>query len=111
MNKVEKKALNWLSKGDVGLSSMTIFHCLIGTEKFDIDIPHDPSDFGRCYQLLNDVPEWKNELYKLKPLSKAWSNLIDNWDKLTEMYEENLKNNFNNHKEIGMYEFMRKLIS
>jgi len=111
MNKVEKKALNWLSKGDVGLSSMTIFHHLIGTEKFNIDIPHDPSDFGRCYRLLKEVPEWNNRLHELKSLSKKWSNLIDNWSKLTEMYEKNLETNFNNHKEIGMYEFMRKLIN
>ena len=47
---------------------------------------------------------------KLKKLSEPWNNLVDNWDKLTEMYEQNVKENWKNSKAIGMYEFMQTLI-
>ena len=61
-------------------------------------------------EALLSVPEWKSELHKLKPLSKAWSNLVDNWDKLTAMYEENVKTEWKEYERIGMYEFMQTLI-
>jgi hypothetical protein len=77
---------------------------------FRINYPYDPDDFSRCYKLLEHVPEWKKELDKLKPLCKEWSNLVDNWDKLTEMYEQNKKENWENSKQIGMFEFMQTLI-
>ena len=83
----------------------------MGNPKFPVNIPYDPDDFSRCYKLLVAVPEWKLELHKLKPLSKEWSNLVDNWDKLTEMYELNTKENWKNSKKIGMYEFMQTLIT
>jgi hypothetical protein len=62
--------------------------------------------------LLEAVPEWKEKhhLNKLKGLSTTWSNLVDNWDKLTEMFEENRKNKWETSDKIGMYEFMQTLI-
>jgi hypothetical protein len=101
-----EKALFWYNHGHVGMSSKTMFHCLMGHEDFEINHPHDPDDFSRCYKLLEQVPEWKNELHKLKPLSKQWSNLVDNWPKLTELYEFMCSENVN----VGMYEFMQTLI-
>lgn len=108
---VEQKALWWLANGEVGESSKTMWNCLIGNENYRISHPYDPDDFSRCYKLLETVPEWKSELHKLKTLSKAWNNLVENWDKLTEMYELNTKENWKNYKKIGMYEFMQSLIS
>jgi hypothetical protein len=106
MNEIEKKAMLWLLNGNVGLSSKTMFNCLIGNRFFEINHPYDPADFGRCYQLLESVPEWKTELDKLKPLSKEWENLVNNWDKLTEFYE-----NMRDTKKVnGMYQFMQNLI-
>ena len=55
--------------------------------------------------------KWRSQLHKLKPLSIQWSNLVDNWDKLTEMYEQNKKENWKNADKIGMYEFMQTLIA
>lgn len=104
------KALWWITNGETGMSSKTMWACLMGQSKFAINHPHDPDDFKRCYKLLQTVPEWKTELYKLKPLSKAWNNLVDNWDKLTAMYEENVKTEWKEYKRIGMYEFMETLI-
>ena len=87
-----------------------MWNCLIGNFNFSVDHPYDPDDFSRCYKLLQAVPEWKIELHKLKLLSKEWDNLVENWDKLTEMFEENQRTGWQNSKKIGMYEFMQTLI-
>lgn len=105
-----KKAMHWIGTGRVGMSSKTMWNCLIGNENFQIYHPCDPDDFSRCYKLLEAVPEWKQELHKLKPLSKAWGNLVDNWERLTEMYELNTKENWVNSKKIGMFDFMQTVI-
>ena len=55
--------------------------------------PHDPDDFSRCYKLLEAVPEWKILVPGLAVLSKEWKALSENWDKLTEMYEQNVCEN------------------
>lgn len=107
---IKEKAMWWIANGFVGNSSKTMWNCLMGNSEFPVNHPYDPDDFSRCYKLLQAVPEWKNELQKLKTLSKAWSNLVDNWDKLTEMYELNEKQGWKKYKEVGMYEFMSKLI-
>jgi len=110
-NSVKEKAMWWIANGHVGMSSKTMWNRLMGNKNFPINHPYDPDDFSRCYKLLEAVPEWKNELDKLKPLSKAWNNLVENWDKLTEMFEENRRTDWKNSKKIGMYEFMQTLIN
>ncbi len=107
---IKEKAMWWISNGERGMSSETMWNCFMSTESFKVNHPYDPDDFKRCYKLLEAVPEWKSELHKLKPLSKPWSNLVDNWDKLTEMLEENLKTDWKEYKRIGMYNFMQTLI-
>lgn len=106
-----EKAIFWITNGETGMSSKTMWNCFMGNRNFDVDHPYDPDDFKRCYKLLQAIPEWKFQLQKLKPLSTAWSNLVDNWDKLTEMYERNEKENWKNYKKVGMYEFMQTLIN
>lgn len=71
--------------------------------------PSDPADFRRCYKLLQAVPQWKARLNELKTISPVWEKLVDNWDKLTEMYEQNEKEDWKNYEKIGMYEFMKSL--
>lgn len=107
---INEKALWWIANGHVGMSSKTMWNCLMGNTNFEVNHPYDPDDFSRCYKLLQAVPEWKTQLHKLKPLSTAWSNLVDNWDKLTEMYELNEKQNWKNSNKIGMYDLMQTLI-
>lgn len=103
---VAQKADWWLINGERGISSETMFEALSGRVIANRrDTPSDPSDFRRCYQLLQAVPEWKLQLDLLRPLSKSWSNLVDNWDKLSEMLEEQMQTK----KANGMYEFMKSL--
>lgn len=103
---VKEKAMWWIANGHVGMSSRTMWNCLIGNSDFPVNHPYDPDDFSRCWKLLEAVPEWENELHKLKKLSRQWSNLVDNWDKLSEFYEDMRKVK----KANGMYEFMQPLI-
>ena len=104
----EEKAEFWLANGERGVSSETMFEVLAYRRilgGLPGCHPCDPDDFRRCYLLLKTVPEWKHQLNRLRTLSPVWSKLVDNWDKLTELLEDQLKN----HKPNGMYELMKKL--
>lgn len=109
--KSEKENMNWwLTKGEHGISSKNMYAVLssgIITKK--LQTPSDPDDFSRCYKLLKAVPQFKTKLHLMKDVSSSWSNLVDNWDKLTEMYEQNVKEEWKNYNKIGMYEFMKEL--
>jgi len=98
----------WMQNGEHGTSSKTMFKYLHGvdlTGRWGDSHPHDPSDFRRCHLLLQAVPQWKNDLDKLRVISPVWSRLVDNWDKLTELLEDQMK-----HKKAnGMYELMNSL--
>jgi len=106
---VSQRANWWWNNGERGASSETMWYCLADRIKRR-EHPHDPDDFKRCYKLLKVIPEWKNELHKLKEISDVWARLVENWGKLTEMYEDNERNQWKTFKEIGMYEFMQSLI-
>lgn len=107
---IRKNADWWLANGEQGISSKTMFYYLGGSrtkltrEEWP---PSDPSDFRRCYLLLKAVPQWRKPAYlnKMKVVSKEWEALVDNWDKLEELLEEQLRTN----KANGMYEFMQSL--
>ncbi len=99
----------WIANGHVGMSSKTMWSHFMGLKSFEINHPYDPDDFSRCYRLLQAVPEWKGRVAELASLSSAWKGLAENWQKLTEMYEENERTQWKNGKSIGMYQFMRKL--
>lgn len=109
-NTVYEKAMFWNANGQHGASSKTMWNCFMNNKDFRVNHPYDPDDFSRCYKLLVMVPEWKNELDKLKTLSKPWENLVNNWDVLTEMYELNVENEWKYADKIGMYQLMKKLI-
>lgn len=99
----------WLINGEHGISSKTMFKYL-DDNNLPVQIqsechPLDPDDFRRCYLLLKAVPQFKDKLYRLKTISKTWSNLVDNWDRLTEMLEEQMRTKSKN----GMYDFMDSL--
>jgi hypothetical protein len=114
--KTEEENANWWAvNGEHGISSKTMFNRLIYglnvrplTNSYQ-GTPSDPDDFKRCYKLIQAVPQWKNRLGELKSLSPVWSKLVDNWDKLTEMYEQNVREDWKNYKKVGMYEFMKSL--
>lgn len=107
---IQKNADWWLTNGERGMSSETMFYYFTGRKVGRYETtPSDPDDFKRCYKLLQAVPQWKSEMHKLKAGGEVWTRLVDNWDKLTEMYEQNVREDWKNYKKIGMYEFMKSL--
>jgi hypothetical protein len=89
----EPKSIHgWLQGRDTGTSSLTIYAAITGERSpaRELDVPQDPSDFGRCYRLLKRFPEWRGQLYKTADLCKKWRPFVEDWDKLTALYEQEL---------------------
>ena len=55
MKSVKEKAMWWIANGETGMSSKTMWNCLIGNSNFPINHPYDPDDFSRCYKLLQGI--------------------------------------------------------
>lgn len=90
MTDKEKRMMQWLANGNRGSSSNTMFEVITGIKCQDYDYqdhPYDQGDFGRCKKLIDLIPELKDGFEKLSKLSKAWKNIIANWDKLCELYD------------------------
>jgi hypothetical protein len=112
-----ERVLWWCEHGNRGVSSETILANYIKVKgrivpvkvkrrpESDWDHPKDPSDFNRCHMLLEALPEIRENLEQMREVSPVWAKLVDNWDKLTEMLEEQLATG----KRNGMYEFMKEL--
>jgi hypothetical protein len=109
IDKTEEQNINWwLLNGEQGVSSKTMMKYLGFGGQWDINSerhPSDPDDFRRCYLLLKAVPQFKSKLHVMSSVSETWKNLVDHWDKLTEMLEEQMQTK----KANGMYEFMKSL--
>ena len=92
----------WLKDGEHGSSADTMFSVMAFGSRVQItgissvlktegeySHPFDADDLKRCIKFLQWVPEWKKDrLFMMKSVSKVWSNLVENWDKMTEMYEQ-----------------------
>lgn len=106
---IRQKMSWWIKNGEHGISSKTLLSVLGGCSewafpKHNWHHPCDPSDFRRCSMLLDTIPEWRKELYKMKDVSVVWAKLVDNWDKLELMLKEQMSGKKNN-----MLEFMQSL--
>lgn len=102
MKIVEIKVLKWLNEEQIGLCSITMCATLFENfkshykivDKLDtngnvlINWPNDNSDFKRCLKFIEIVPEVKERLVELKHLSPEWSNLVENWNKITSLLNE-----------------------
>lgn len=82
----------WVGSGDIGTSSLTIWAVLLGrtSPHGRFDVPHDPSDFGRCYRLLQIAPDWRPRLTEVAAAVPAWAPFVREWDQLTALYEHEL---------------------
>lgn len=96
----DSPAIRWFCGGDTGISSQTIWSVMMmGNLAHDgryrverVGHPLDPADFGRCYRLLREIPAWRARLGEVAAKHPSWAPLVANWDELTALYEEELKN-------------------
>lgn len=75
----------WLQDGEVGSSSMTIWHVMTGEQMRRGWGPHpplDPDDLRRCLLLLERFPAWRTRLPEVAAAYPEWSRLVDEWDSL-----------------------------
>ncbi len=84
-----QKIISWFLTGNVGTSSEAIVAQMTdnktGRDGLG-DHPHDNSDFGRCYKLLEAVPEFKSRIGEMSPRSPEWAALIARWDELIDAW-------------------------
>ena len=79
---MKDKILNWLANGEVGSSSKAMAFCFAGVDCELNDHPVDVSDFNRCLLFLDEGPEARANMDKLRILSDTWSRLVDRWDEI-----------------------------
>jgi hypothetical protein len=99
----------WLKGRDVGISSCTIYAVMMNTPTpmSTYDVPHDPSDFGRCYRLLELFPQWKMRMDEVGERFPKWIPFLASWGQLTVMYEHAIRTKAKAVPE--MYELMKRL--
>jgi len=89
---ISEKTLIWLLSNDTGVSSKALCSCLylIPTRDDEANYPHDPNDFGRCKKFLETLTpdERKNALLSVSELSKIWKELVENWERLEKLYDD-----------------------
>lgn len=103
----------WIVKGRTGISSKTMWGAINGVYKkednikkgFDVDVPRDPSDFGRCYDYVVETGLTDKDIQLVKEVFPWFAPYIDNWDKLKDLLLEQRKTD----KANGMYEYMQTL--
>jgi hypothetical protein len=91
---IVERLRTWIDGNDTGASSMTIFytlgeaHGIQKPEEWHGMTPCDYYDFGRCYRLIERIPEWKARIKELGEMLPEWSKFADNWIALSLLYEE-----------------------
>ena len=102
--------LEWMMCGNTGMSSETILHVMEGTPppRMGACVPIDPSDFGRCHDLLEAFPIYRLRLGEVAQKYPEWVGLVREWDRLTAMYLAAKESG--NWKSPSLYDAMQPLI-
>ena len=77
-------AVEWLRKGERGISSESIFEAMTGLPigTWEAAAPRDPSDLRRCRLLLDALPEWRHRLDEMHGKGGGWAEILPLWDVL-----------------------------
>src|SRR3546814_15989871 len=82
---IEQRAQHWHENGEVGTSSLTIFHHFVGSSMEHTSAPADLADLRRCLFLLDHVPAWKSRIGELEEVP-GWENLSKTWKNITDLF-------------------------
>ena len=77
-------AVEWLKKGERGISSESIFEAMTGLPigEWGHAAPRDPADVRRCRLLLESVPEWNHRFLEMADKSESWAAIVPLWVEL-----------------------------
>lgn len=76
-------AIRWLAIGRQRSSSQTIFQRLTGRRLTDREThPCDPSDFGRCRLMLEEVSSLRGRMAEVAAISEIWARIVSAWEDL-----------------------------
>lgn len=88
MTQLHKEALAWMLYGETGASSKAIVARLVmNNTGGHLSYPLDPSDLGRCIELLETVPGLKRRFKLMADCGSVWAALVADWPKLTKLYK------------------------
>ena len=99
----------WLTKGERGMSSDTIFSICTGTPVIRFrSTPCDPDDFRRCYLLLQALPELRDAFPALEKAGEVWKAIVQNWDHMVALLEKMIAAP-PAEKSTELYDFMKSI--
>jgi hypothetical protein len=81
----QRRLLEWTLSDDTGISSRAIARAAAGLPACPYWVaspPADGADFGRCFRLLQAVPEARQALPALVAESPDWGPFVDRWHDL-----------------------------
>lgn len=107
----ENKLVEWLLSDHMGASSKAIAsHMALG--KSDGSFPWDPSDIGRCFRLLEAMPEWKARIKEMGVYSKNWELLASNWQEIYNCMEDEVGIDWRKGRSAPRtYELMKRVMA
>lgn len=85
-NAMTTKEIEWYQGTRTGISSETIWSVMTGHPVRRHNVPLDPSDFNRCYQLLLLFPDWRPRLQEVADRFPEWQVFVDHWDELERLF-------------------------
>ncbi len=75
----------WLATGNIGCSSRTMLSITLGYIEDKPSYPMDASDFSRCIDLIEMVPEVGNHFNRIADSHPVWKVLIEEWSNLVNL--------------------------
>ncbi|WPM94355.1 hypothetical protein VG1_CDS0031 [Arthrobacter phage Cupello] len=99
MNNSHPGLSTWYTLGERGASSNALASYLSGGPlPPGFNDPADPSDFRRCELLLRAVPTLRDELPRMATVSDRWAGLVQKWDEIAALMEEEVPGVFSGRK-------------
>jgi hypothetical protein len=92
---MDPRLAEWFGSGDTGISSETIALWLSARAKlkrWGFGEPSDGADFGRCYRLLEFIPEWRGRIGEMAARGGRWPDLVARWNEIETTYLSEVAN-------------------
>lgn len=102
-----EKVGQWLVSGDTGSSSETMAAIFLGAKSGLFSYPHDPSDFGRCWRLVEKIPAMREAFPRIGMVYPPIAPFLNHWEELAELYVSAL--NGGTGKAPELYKRMQEL--